>query len=583
MRRGRNMHTTACKLVAFALGTILLTGLDACAHANSTTSRPWWRGAIIYEIYPRSFQDSNGDGIGDLNGITSRLDYIKSLGVDAIWLTPIYPSPQVDFGYDISNYEAIDPQYGTMKDFDRLVTEAKKRHIRIIMDLVLNHTSDKHPWFLESESSHDNPKRNWYIWRNGKNGGPPNNWQSVFGHSAWQYDAKTGQYYYHKFYIQQPDLNWRNPEVQKAMYDVERFWIKRGVAGFRLDAITNIFKDPKFRDESIIRDKTGKPVINAYGDVEVTDRYSSNLPEVHGVLRQLRRVADSYEGRNIVLIGETWVGSVTELRKMYGAHDDELQLPMDLQVGFIDKFDTNRFRTLINDAETGIGGNEPLFVLDNHDKPRWDRYGDGVHNQDIGRVLSTVIILSRDTAMYYYGDEIGMVTTPPTRKEDVRDPVGITGWPKDKGRDGERTPMQWTAGSDAGFSEAGVKTWLPIPPGYTSVNVAAEQGRPDSLLTWFRNLGRLKHSDAALREGTEVILNTGDADVLSWLRQTKGEAVIVACNFTAQPRKLEIDLHGYGISGKKISTLLKTPGAADPVSLDAVALPPFGVYVGRVQ
>ncbi|MBU6299591.1 MAG: glucohydrolase, partial [Alphaproteobacteria bacterium] len=406
------MHATARKLATFALSTILLAGLDARAHADSAVSRPWWRGAIIYEIYPRSFQDSNGDGIGDLNGITSRLDYIESLGVDAIWLTPVYPSPQIDFGYDISNYEAIDPQFGTMTDFDRLVAEAKKHHIRIIMDLVLNHTSDKHPWFLESESSRNNPKRNWYIWRDGKNGEPPNNWQSVFGHSAWQYDAKTGQYYYHKFYAQQPDLNWRNPEVQRAMYDVERFWIKHGVAGFRLDAITNIFKDPKFRDEAVVRDKTGKPMVNAYGDIAVTDKYSSDLPEVHGVLRQLRRVADSYESRNIALIGETWVGSVTELRKMYGTHDDELQLPMDLQVGFIDKFDTNRFRTLINDAETGIGGNEPLFVLDNHDRPRWDRYGDGVHNRDIGRVLSTVIILSRDTAMYYYGDEIGMVTTP---------------------------------------------------------------------------------------------------------------------------------------------------------------------------
>ncbi|MDE2182939.1 MAG: glucohydrolase [Alphaproteobacteria bacterium] len=565
------------------LAAVALCGL-LFATSSAAAKAPWWKGAVIYEIYPRSFQDSNGDGVGDINGITSRLDYIKSLGVDAIWLTPIYPSPQVDFGYDISDYEAIDPQYGTMQDFDRLVAEAKKRHIRIIMDFVPNHSSDKHPWFEESRSSRNNPKRNWYIWRDGKNGGPPNNWQSVFGHSAWQYDAKTGQYYYHKFYIQQPDLNWRNPDVQKAMYDVERFWIKRGVDGFRIDSVLNIFKDPKLRNEDIIRDKNGKPVINDYGDVAVTDKYSSNLPEVHGVLRQMRRIADGYGDRNVVLIGETWVGTTAALRKVYGAHDDELQLPMDLQVGFIDKLDTARFRTLINDAETGIGDNEPLFVLDNHDRPRWDRYGDGVHNKDIGRMLSTVILLSRDTAMYYYGDEIGMVTTTPTRKEDVRDPVGITGWPKYKGRDGSRTPMQWTAGPNAGFSTPGAKTWLPIPASYKTVNVAAEASDRNSMLAWFRALGRLKHSDPALQGGRHIMLNPQDQNVLSWLRLAdNGEAVVVACNFTAQARTVSFDLQSQGVTKTALETLLMTPGASPPASIRAVSLPPFGVYVGKLR
>jgi len=565
--------------VMIGLAAALWSGAMQAAPA-----RPWWKGAIIYEIYPRSFQDSNGDGIGDLNGITSRLNYIKSLGVDAIWLTPIYPSPQVDFGYDIADYENVDSKYGTLRDFDRLVAEARKRHIRVIMDLVLNHTSDKHPWFIESASSRSSPKRNWYIWRNGKGPGiPPNNWQSVFGHSAWQYDARTGQYYYHKFYIQQPDLNWRNPAVQRAMYDVERFWIKRGVAGFRLDAVTTLYEDPKLRDEPIVRARNGKPEINAFGDVAVDGSLTDKQPGVHDVLRTLRRIADSYKDQ-IVLIGETWVGSTAELRKMYGARADELQLPMDLQVGFIDRFDTARFRSLINDAETGIGGNEPLFVLDNHDKPRWDRYGDGAHDADIGRVLSTVIIASRDTAMYYYGDEIGMVTSTPSRKEDVRDPVGITGWPKEKGRDGERTPMQWTAAPNAGFSPPGVATWLPIPASAATRNVAVESGRPNSMLSWFQALGRLKHDNEALRYGDETMLDTGNPNVLSWLRKMpRGNAVVVVCNFTPRPQNVSFDLMTYGVRAGNIATLLKSPGTDDPKSLSDVHLKPFGVYLLEVR
>jgi len=571
------MKRTMRALLALAAAAALSGAVDAA-------SRPWWKGAVIYEIYPRSFQDSDGDGIGDLNGITARLDYVKSLGVDAIWLTPIYPSPQVDFGYDIADYRSIDRQYGTLADFDRLVAEAKKRGIRIVMDLVLNHTSDQHPWFVESASSRRNPKRDWYIWRDGKQGGgPPNNWQSVFGHSAWQYDARTGQYYYHKFYARQPDLNWRNPAVAEAMVDVERYWIGRGVAGFRLDAITTLFEDPELRDEGIVRDAQGRPVINAFGDPRLDDSRTNNLPGVHNVLRRLRRVADGYTGRQIVLIGETYVGSIADLKKMYGAHDDELQLPMDLQVGFVDRLDAARFRKLIGDAETGLGGDEPLFVLDNHDKPRWDRYGDGVHNADIGRVLSTVILLSRGAAMYYYGDEIGMVTTPPARKRDVRDPVGITGWPKEKGRDGERTPMQWSAAPNAGFSAPGVAAWLAVPPSYAGVNVTAQSGRPDSLLTWFRELARLKHANVALRRGREVMLNPADPNVLSWLRKSaNGRAVVVVCNFTAKPQHVSFDLTGFGVRGNSITTLMKTPGTDDLRSLSSILLRAFGVYVVQV-
>ena len=587
----------ACAAVACAMLSALTPNASAQSaptsqdlKAPSTTQNPnWYKGALIYEIYPRSFQDSNGDGIGDLNGITSRLDYLKTLGVDAIWLTPIYPSPQVDFGYDISNYEDIDPQYGTLADFDRLVAEAKKRNIGIIMDLVLNHTSDKHPWFIESKSSKSNPKRDWYVWKNGKPGGtppdnPPNNWESVFGHSAWQWDEKTGQYYYHRFYIQQPDLNWDNPQVRKAMYDVERFWIDRGVVGFRLDAITSLFEDPTYTDENYVRDASGNIVINAYGDKTVDTKKTDGLPKVNDVLKELRQVADHTKGRKVILIGETYVNSIDDLRALYGPKNNELDLPMDMQVGFINKLDVATFRKNINDAETGLNGDEPLFVFDNHDNPRWDRYNSGVYNADLGRMLAAVLFASRDTAMIYNGDEIGMVTTPPTSKDQVKDPIGITGWPKEKGRDGERTPMQWDDGPNAGFAKADVKTWLPIPPSYKTVNVKAEVADYDSMLNWYKQLIELRRTNPALRDGQNVMLNTGNNDVLMWLRQAPGQPpVVVACNFTTQPQKVSFDLSAQGITSRNAKTLMKTPGSSDPTSLNDVQLPPFGVYIGQVQ
>jgi alpha-glucosidase len=578
-----------CAILAFAFTSLLSAQQPsgAAAHANPN----WWKNAVIYEIYPRSFQDSNGDGIGDLNGITQRLDYLQKLGIDAIWLTPIYPSPQVDFGYDISDYTNIDPQYGTLADFDRLVAEAHKRHIGIIMDLVLNHTSDQHPWFKESESSRTNAKADWYMWHDPKmvdgHREPPNNWESVFGHSAWQWDPARQQYYYHRFYIQQPDLNWNNPAVRKAMYDVERFWIQHGVAGFRLDAITSLFEDPQDRDEAYVLGPDGKPLINAYGDKVVETNLTDNLPEVNDVLRELRQVANQTQGRKVILIGETYLRSVDDLSKMYGAHNDELDLPMDMEVGFppngVDVLDGNRFRARINEAETEINGNMPLFVFDNHDNPRWDRWVSNDHRDDVGRVIAAMLFASRDTAMMYYGDEIGMATTPPTRKEDVKDPIGITGWPKEKGRDGERTPMQWDADKDAGFSTA-AKTWLPIPPSYTSVNVAAEEKDPNSLLHWYEQLIALKKSDPALHAGDEIMLNSGDQHVLSWLRKSPdGEAVIVACNFTAEPQTVSFDLSKQGLHRFHVKTVMKTPGAPDPLSLDLVQLGPYGVYIGKVE
>jgi alpha-glucosidase len=556
---------------------------SVAAAVHQTTqgkNEMWWKHAVIYEIYPRSFQDSNGDGVGDLNGITQRLDYLKDLGVDAIWITPMYPSPQVDFGYDIADYTAIDPQYGSMADFDRLVNEAKARDIRVIMDFVPNHTSDKHPWFVESSSSRTNPKRDWYIWRDGKGSGqPPNNWLSWFGHSAWKFDPKTGQFYYHHFYPEQPDLNWRNPEVRKAMYGVLRFWLDRGVAGFRLDAVSRLFEDPDLHDDPLL------PGTNAYGDRNIEHKYTDNLPEVHEVLKEMRHVIDQYPG-NPVLISETDEPNIAELTKLYGIKLDEIQLPMDFQVADVNQLSAARFRELIDQIEDNPAGGQPYFFFNNHDQDRtWDRYGDGVHNDAIARLLAALLLTTRATPQLYYGEEIGMVTTPPARKEDVRDPVGKLGWPKEKGRDGERTPMQWDASSNAGFTTSPTP-WLPIPPSYKQRNVAVEEKDPDSLLNFYKQLIRLRRNQPALRDGQQTSVNCQDADVLSFVRKNpnSGESVLVLINMSNKSKKVAFNLKPQGIDSNSAKPLLAYPktGALD-IPLDAISLPPFGTFVAAVK
>ena len=357
--------------------------------------------------------------MGDLNGITRRLDYLKGLGVDAIWITPFYPSPQVDYGYDIANYTAIDPAYGTMADFDRLVSEAKKRNIRVLLDFVINHTSEQVSWFQESRSSRDNPKRDWYIWRDGKNGGPPNNWLSWFGGSAWTLDPKSNQYYYHYFYPEQPDLNWRNPEVKKAMFDVLRFWLDRGASGFRIDAVSRLYEDPNLHDDPIL------PGRNAYGDPNIEHKYTDNLPEVHDTLRELRALVDKYPG-NPVLISEADEPNIAELTQMYGANLDEIQLPMDFQVADVNELSAPKFRKLLDEVEKNSAGGQPHYFFSNHDQPRqWDRYGDGKNNDQIAKLMAALLLMPRATPQMYYGEELGMRTTPPSRVEDVKDPIEL--------------------------------------------------------------------------------------------------------------------------------------------------------------
>jgi len=541
---------------------------------------PWWKHAIIYEVYPRSFQDSNGDGVGDMNGITSRLDYLKDLGIDAIWITPMYPSPQVDFGYDIADYESFDPQYGNMADFDRLVSEARKRNIRVVMDYVANHTSDQNAWFLESRSSRNNPKRDWYIWRDGKGPGkPPNNWQSWFGHSAWTYDDKTGQWYYHYFYVQQPDLNWRNPEVRKAMYDVLRFWLDRGAAGFRMDAVSRLFEDPNLHDDPILPGK------NAFGDPNIQHKYTDDLPEVHDVLREMRSLIDSYPN-DPVMISEADEPTIADLEKMYGQNNDEVQLPMDFQVADVNRVSAPRFRELLDEIEFNHHNGQPYFFFNNHDQARtWDRYGDGVHNDQIAKLMATLLLTTHCTPQMYYGEEIGMRTTVPTRIEDVKDPVGRTGWPKDKGRDGERTPMQWSTSENAGFSSA-TKTWLPVPPSAAQYNVSTEKYDPTSIYNFYKHVIALRRELSALHDGSYVAVNRDDPNVLAYLRSANNgtDPVLVVLNMSAQPQTVNFSLKGFGVQGNSLHVLLAAPQRANSdLALTGVKLEPFGVLIAAVE
>jgi alpha-glucosidase len=467
-----------------------------------------------------------------------------------------------------------------MADFDHLMAEAKKRNIRVIMDWVPNHTSDQNQWFLESRSSRTNPKRDWYIWRDGKGPGkPPNNWQSWFGHSAWTYDQKTGQYYYHYFYVQQPDLNWRNPEVRKAMYDVLRFWLNKGAAGFRMDAVSRLFEDPKLHDDPIL------PGRNAFGDPNIQHKYTDDLPEVHEVLREIRALVDTYPG-DPVLISEADEPTIQDLVKMYGPNNDEIQLPMDFKIADLNKLSAPDFRHLLDEIEFNFADGQPYFFFNNHDQARtWDRYGDGAHNEQIAKLLATLLLTTHATPQMYYGEEIGMRTTVPKRIEDVKDPVGRTGWPKDKGRDGERTPMQWDKATNAGFSNA-AKTWLPVPPSAAQYNVATERYDPNSIFNFYKHLIALRREVSALRDGSYVSVNRDDPNVLAYLRRAKNgtDPVLVALNMSAQPQTVNFSLTGFGIGGKQLHTLLASPQSTNADSgMTGVKLEPFGVLVASVE
>lgn len=490
----------------------------------------WWQRGIIYQIYPRSFADSNGDGIGDLPGIMSKLGYLRWLGVDAVWLSPIYPSPMADFGYDVSDYRSIHPLFGTMDDFDRLVETAHRLGIKVILDLVPNHTSSQHPWFLESRSSRNNPKRDWYIWKDpAPDGGPPNNWLSTFGGSAWEFDANTGQYYYHAYLKQQPDLNWRNPDVRHAMHEVMRFWLDRGVDGFRIDVIWHLIKDDQFRANP------PNPHYRAgewpYRQLLAT--YTTDRPEVHHIIAGMRAVMDDYSDR--LMIGEVYL-PVERLVTYYGTGGDGCHLPFNFQL-IEERWHAATIASAVQAYEAALPAHGwPNWVLGNHDKPRIaSRIG-----LPQARVAAMLLLTLRGTPTLYYGDEIGM-TDVPIPPNLVQDPwehnvpgIGL-------GRDPFRTPMQWDDSSHAGFTTAA--PWLPVGQDAHKVNVAAERSDPQSLLNLYRELIRLRNTEDTLILGSyQPILATDD--VMLYRRDLDTRRLLVGLNFSAQPRLTHVHIRG---------------------------------------
>ncbi|HMQ55486.1 MAG TPA: alpha-amylase family glycosyl hydrolase, partial [Anaerolineae bacterium] len=506
------------------------------------TQHAWWQTGIVYQIYPRSFQDSNGDGIGDLAGIVRRLDYLKSLNIDAIWLSPIYPSPMHDFGYDVADYTAIHPMFGSMADFDRLLTEAHQRGLKLLLDLVPNHTSDEHPWFIESRSSRDNPKRDWYIWRDpAPDGGPPNNWLSLFGGPAWTFDEKTGQYYLHQFVTQQPELNYRNPEVFAAMQNVMRFWLDKGIDGFRVDVIWLMLKDPQFRDEPPNLDWDKLPPLAQAPSERLRHIYTRNLSEVHDLIKEFRAVIDEYDER--VMIGEIYE-PFDQLVTYYG-QGDECHLPFNFHLILAHPWTAPVVRGLIDAYEVLLPEHGwPNWVLGNHDQHRIA--------SRIGRAqarLATMLLLTlRGTPTVYYGEEIGMENVP-IPPEKVQDPPAVN-QPELAhivGRDPERTPMQWDSSLNAGFTPAGVEPWLPLAADYADRNVAQQEADPTSMLSLFRALTTLRRAEPSLHLGAYTAVETGSDEVLAYLRSAPDQDYfLVVLNFGTRSHTLDLGKISWG-------------------------------------
>ena len=487
----------------------------------------WWRDGIIYQIYPRSFADSNNDGIGDLPGITDKLDYLRELGIDAIWLSPIYPSPDVDFGYDVADYQAIDPKFGTMKDFEVMVREARKRDIHIVMDLVLNHTSDRHPWFVESRQSKDNPYHDWYIWRDPKpNGDPPNNWQAVFGGSAWEYVPELGQYYYHMFYKEQPDVNWRNPQVREAMLDVFRFWLKKGVDGFRLDVFNVYFKDAD------LKNNPGKLGIRGFDRQKHI--YDISQPEMFPLLNEIRGILDKH--KEAYAVGETFLADPQQTAGYCGA--DKLHAAFNFDFA-ANHWHPQRFLNSVLKWYAALSGESwPNNFLSNHDMKRAaSRYCFGEDDRR-AKVAAAMLLTLKGTPFMYYGEEIGLRDIPIRKKADVKDPIGKTFWPVYRGRDGCRAPMQWNSEINAGFSEKA--PWLPVNKDYPSRNVVQQTSEPDSLLNFYKQIIQIRRSEPALQRGDFTSLVEDPHHILAYSRKLDEEEIAVVLNLSS--RDLQFDL-----------------------------------------
>lgn len=563
---------------------------------------PWWQTAVFYQIYPRSFADSNGDGIGDLAGIMARLDHLQGLGVDAIWLSPHFPSPLLDCGYDVSDYRGVATEYGTMADFQRLLAEIHGHGMHLILDLVLNHTSDQHAWFQESRSSRDNSKRDWYIWRDGRDGGPPNNWYSAFGGSAWECDQTTGQYYYHYFFKQQPDLNWRNPQVREAMFQTVRFWLDMGVDGFRLDAIGTIFERPDMPDHtaSMTQDElllASRAEAMPEQSVALAAQWKAmfgfqvDQPGMHELLQDLRTLVNRYPDR--VLVGES-----DELAYC-GSGDDELHMVFNFPL-----MRTNRLTpewVLANQRvrlQALPDAGWPCNTLGNHDSQRvFTHFADGSHDQEWARISLALVLTLRGTPFLYYGEEIGMTDLLLNDVSEFRDMLGVWLFETERrllntpvseatllaathSRDKCRTPLQWSAGVNAGFCPAGVRPWLPVNPNYqTGVNVKEQDDDPASLLNFYRRLLALRRATPALQSGGYTPLQAGSPVCLAFLRTARaGQAdCLVTINMSPDPQVLRLPL--------PLATCIfssASRGAGAEFSPPNLSLAPFEVFVGQL-
>ena len=568
----------------------------------------WWQKAVFYQIYPRSFADGNGDGVGDFIGMAEKLDYLKDLGVDALWLSPHFPSPQFDVGYDITDYTGVAPEYGTLDDFRRFLDGAHARGLRVILDFVLNHTSHLHPWFVESRSDRANPKRDWYIWRKGQNGGPPNNWDSVFGGSAWEYDPATDEYYYHFFLKEQPDLNWRNPEVRAAMWDAVRFWLDLGVDGYRLDAIGTVFEDPDLTHHA---SPHSQAELRALGRSATTDATTmlwvrqafetlyaqqTEQPGIHALMQELRRVVDEYPER--VLVGET------EDIRYYGDGTNELHLAFNFPLLWTPRLTPAHIRA--NQAQRLAAlppGAWPCNTLGNHDSSRvYSRFGDGVHDEALARLSLALMLTLKGTPFLYNGEEIGMVDYHLTDLSQFRDPPAVwyfqaeaaAGVPPEEAlhhaarmsRDRCRTPLQWANAPNAGFSPAGVQTWLPVNPDYApppagrGANAADQAADPGSLLNFYRTLLRLRKATPALIAGDYQPLNPNAAAYLAFLRHSPDDSqtCVVVLNYSDEAVTVKLDVT------PSTARCLYASGepAGERQDLSALTLGPFGLYVGEL-
>lgn len=491
----------------------------------------WWQTGIIYQIYPRSYQDSNGDGIGDLQGIHQRLDYIESLGVKAIWLSPIFPSPMHDFGYDVADYVGIHSMFGTMDDFDALLADVHQRGMKLILDLVPNHTSDEHAWFKESRSSRDNPKRDWYIWRDpAPDGGPPNNWLSFFGGPAWTFDETTGQYYLHQFVTQQPELNYRHPEVLPAMLNNMRFWLDKGVDGFRVDVIWLMLKDQLLRDEPPNPDWDG---VDPFGSLQHI--YTQNVEGIHDLVRAMRDVLNEYNER--MMVGEIYL-PYDQLVTYYGRFHDECHLPFNFHL-INAKWKAQTIRQLVESYEATLPDSAwPNWVLGNHDQHRIaTRVGAAQ-----ARIANMLLLTLRGTPTSYYGEELGMedVAIPP---EFIQDPPAVN-QPEIAdiiGRDPERTPMQWDATPNAGFAEDGVQTWLPVADDYQTRNVVNQEEDEHSMLNFYRALVKLRQDEPALHRGDYESVDTAVSDIYAYKRTASGaDSFLIVLNFSDNEHTIDL-------------------------------------------